>query len=250
VNDAPNGNGQQIIDSTYAFYMEDMRAFHERFSLLPEPDTYLDHHAVFRQNFLLEELNELSTAFAKGDLVSYLDALVDLDYVTLGTAFLMGHYSLFVNNDSTQVYINHLQKDRFKGHSLAAPQPPIASQYVFFLGGIYTQLGSAFHSMMMARRGGNRTEHFTKTCLSLRDMHRNIVDHSFLCGLDFVEAWDRVHRANMSKVRAEKAGDSKRGSKFDVVKPSGWTAPDLTDLVGDPAHDLPPFLLERQASST
>jgi len=244
MNDIPNG----VIDQTYAFYMEDMRAFHERFSLLPEPDTYLEKHATFRQNFLLEELNELSTAFAKGDLVSYLDALVDLDYVALGTAFLMGQYPVFVMSDPTQVFMNHLQKDRFRGHALAAPQPPIASQYVFFLGSIYTQLGSAFHSVMMARRGGSKQELFTRASLSLRDMHRTIIDHSFLCGLDFVEAWERVHRANMSKVRAEKTGDSKRGSTFDVVKPSGWTAPDLTDLVGDPAHDLPPFLLERSPS--
>lgn len=57
-----------------------------------------------------------------------------------------------------------------------------------------------------------------------------------LHGFDFETAWNRVHGANMMKVRAEKAGDSKRGTSFDVIKPPGWTAPDHTDLVEDNAH--------------
>lgn len=58
-----------------------------------------------------------------------------------------------------------------------------------------------------------------------------------------VRAWRRVHAANMAKVRAERASDSKRGSTFDVVKPAGWTPPKHTDLVEDHAHRtqlLPP----------
>ncbi len=52
----------------------------------------------------------------------------------------------------------------------------------------------------------------------------------------FEEAWRRVHEANMEKVRAERAEDSKRGSSFDVVKPAGWVAPDHLDLVQDHDH--------------
>lgn len=52
----------------------------------------------------------------------------------------------------------------------------------------------------------------------------------------FNEAWDRVHRANMQKIRAETKDDSKRGSTFDVVKPQGWKAPNHLDLVEDHAH--------------
>lgn len=55
---------------------------------------------------------------------------------------------------------------------------------------------------------------------------------AYLSGFNFAEAWRRVHRANMSKVRVERAGDSKRGSTFDVVKPPGWTPPSHKDLVG------------------
>jgi predicted HAD superfamily Cof-like phosphohydrolase len=54
---------------------------------------------------------------------------------------------------------------------------------------------------------------------------------AYLHGFAFDEAWRRVHEANMKKVRAKKAEDSARGSVHDVVKPSGWTPPDLSDLV-------------------
>ena len=55
-------------------------------------------------------------------------------------------------------------------------------------------------------------------------------------GFNFNEGWRRVHGANMVKVRAEKAEDSKRGTTFDVVKPEGWTPPSHADLVKDHAH--------------
>lgn len=55
---------------------------------------------------------------------------------------------------------------------------------------------------------------------------------AYLHGFNFAEAWRRVQVANMAKVRVERVEDSKRGSKFDVVKPTGWTAPSHSDLVG------------------
>lgn len=54
---------------------------------------------------------------------------------------------------------------------------------------------------------------------------------AYLHGFNFNEGWRRVHEANMKKVRAERVEQSARGSTFDVVKPAGWTAPDLSDLV-------------------
>lgn len=52
-----------------------------------------------------------------------------------------------------------------------------------------------------------------------------------LHGFPFDEAWARVHAANMKKMRAASAKDSKRNDPYDVVKPPGWVPPDLTDLV-------------------
>ena len=44
----------------------------------------------------------------------------------------------------------------------------------------------------------------------------------------YPEAWRRVHTANLLKVPGVK---STRGYGKDVIKPPGWTAPDLADLV-------------------
>lgn len=59
---------------------------------------------------------------------------------------------------------------------------------------------------------------------------------AYLQGFDVREAWRRVHMANMAKVRAESADQSKRGSKFDVIKPEGWKQPNHLDLVTNHAH--------------
>lgn len=55
-------------------------------------------------------------------------------------------------------------------------------------------------------------------------------------GWNFDEAWKRVHAANMAKERGTE-NNSKYGSTFDIVKPVGWTAPDLSDLVNDHGID-------------
>ncbi len=49
----------------------------------------------------------------------------------------------------------------------------------------------------------------------------------------FDEAFREVQRANMTKVRAAGADDprSTRGSALDVVKPAGWTPPDVAGVL-------------------
>jgi predicted HAD superfamily Cof-like phosphohydrolase len=71
---------------------------------------------------------------------------------------------------------------------------------------------------------------------ALVDLVYVAVGTAYLHGFDFREAWKRVHEANMRKVRAQAASDSKRGTTFDVVKPAGWTPPTHRDLVIEHAH--------------
>ncbi len=86
------------------------------------------------------------------------------------------------------------------------------------------------HSMQKADLA-NYTFHLEKMLDALVDEVYVVLGTSYLHGFDFREAWRRVHAANMRKVRAERAEDSKRGSTFDVIKPEGWEPPDHTDLV-------------------
>ena len=48
-----------------------------------------------------------------------------------------------------------------------------------------------------------------------------------MMNLPFQKGWDIVHSANMTKMRARHSGESKRGTKFDVIKPPNWTPPDM-----------------------
>lgn len=64
-------------------------------------------------------------------------------------------------------------------------------------------------------------------CLdALNDLVYVAIGSALFMGLPFNAGWTEVQRANMEKVRAASADDSKRGSTWDCVKPEGWRAPD------------------------
>ena len=74
---------------------------------------------------------------------------------------------------------------------------------------------------------GNLEEYFD----GLIDLVYVALGAAYLAGLPFNEGFKRVHEANMKKVRALREEDSKRGSTYDIVKPAGFVAPTLTDLI-------------------
>lgn len=125
--------------------LRDVDAFHTKFCLeVPSTPHFLDEEALeFRLKFLREEVQEFEDAHRAGDMKGAADALVDLVYVAVGTALMMG-------------------------------------------------LRAVWWSL-----------------------------------------WGRVQDKNMLKRRAGHAGESKRGSSLDVVKPEGWTPPDHTPDLGN-----------------
>lgn len=56
---------------------------------------------------------------------------------------------------------------------------------------------------------------------------------AYMMGLPWQSLWNEVQRANMSKVRASSAEQSKRGSSLDVVKPAGWVGPDIEGVIAN-----------------
>lgn len=69
----------------------DMQHFHEKF-LLPQcevPSILEKELHEFRFKFMHEELEEFEDACERKDLVKAFDALIDLVYVAMGTAYLM-----------------------------------------------------------------------------------------------------------------------------------------------------------------
>ena len=52
----------------------------------------------------------------------------------------------------------------------------------------------------------------------------------WLLNLPLEAAWAEVHHANMKKERAKTDGESKRGTKLDIIKPKGWVPPNLSQF--------------------
>ena len=50
-------------------------------------------------------------------------------------------------------------------------------------------------------------------------------------GIDFNRCWDAVHEANLNKVRAIDASETKRGHILDLVKPHDWTPPPIEEIL-------------------
>jgi predicted HAD superfamily Cof-like phosphohydrolase len=121
--------------------LKDIDSFHKKFGFAKNEKVSIpdDNELVnFRTSFLAEEFAEYTNAITKKDAAAALDALVDIVYIALGTAWLFN--------------------------------------------------------------------------------------------LPFDKAWKEVQKANMSKIRA-KSKSKKRGTKFDVVKPKDWKAPNIERIV-------------------
>tara|TARA_R110002012_G_scaffold43200_1_gene116963 strand:- start:318 stop:917 length:600 start_codon:yes stop_codon:yes gene_type:complete len=82
-------NISDLLDRTDL--IDDIDRFHKKFGFekTDKPDIPDDSELVnFRTSFLLEELAEYSQAITKKDTAGALDALVDIVYIALGTAWL------------------------------------------------------------------------------------------------------------------------------------------------------------------
>jgi predicted HAD superfamily Cof-like phosphohydrolase len=78
---------------------------------------------------------------------------------------------------------------------------------------------------------GTELQKLEKQLDALVDLVYVALGTSYLQGFPFQAAWKRVHAANMKKIRATSADQSKRGSTYDVVKPAGWQPPSHIDLI-------------------
>lgn len=121
--------------------LKDIDNFHKKYGFEKNEKVDIPDNSElinFRTAFLMEELAEYTNAITKKDAAGALDALVDIVYIALGTAWLYN--------------------------------------------------------------------------------------------LPFEKAWNEVQKANMSKIRAkDKTG--KRGTKFDVIKPKDWKAPNIEKII-------------------
>lgn len=115
-------------------YYSDIIDFHTKFGMpFPElPHLLPADVQAFRKKFMDEELAEFQLAWLDRDLVKASDALVDLTYVVLGTAYMMG---LPFNDLWDLVHAANMRKQRAssaeesaastgRGHRLDVVKPP------------------------------------------------------------------------------------------------------------------------------
>jgi len=195
----------------------DVVDFHEKFGLtyngivrvLP-PDL-----AEFRSGFIFEELGERIDARSNRDLAGQLDALVDVVYVVLGSLYLHG----LPPRPSSMMPL-HVPDAIWTRAWRYVPRELTEEEEAE----VHAALLEPAHRYHMAASNPVLVE----TCReSLHEIAFRAIAVARLQGFPFDEAWTRVHAANMKKQR----GEGKRGGSYDVVKPPGWTPPDLEDLV-------------------
>jgi len=104
-------------------------------------------------------------------------------------------------------------------------QPDFPFEEIWILKNNHMQ--EELNEIRAAAINGNLEEYFD----GLIDLVYVALGAAYLSGLPFDEGFKRVHEANMKKVRALRQEDSKRGSTYDIVKPAGFVAPTLTDLI-------------------
>jgi hypothetical protein len=169
------------------------------------PPRYLPREVwTMRVGAMREENLEYIEAVKSGDLAEQFDAIIDLLVFTVGTMYLHGFESPF----DPLAFDDLGKKPRRLEYGHAFGRHMIISAAILR----YEQ------SELLINQATNLTLVAFEAVVTARQ-------HNFPLATGF----DRVHVANMAKERATKK--TKRGTTFDLVKPPGWKAPDLTDLV-------------------
>ena len=104
-------------------------------------------------------------------------------------------------------------------------QPDFPFEEIWILKNNHMQ--EELNEIRAAAINGNLEEYFD----GLIDLVYVALGAAYLAGLPFEQGFLRVHQANMTKMRALRQQDSKRGSTYDIVKPPEFVAPTLADLI-------------------
>lgn len=218
-------------------YVQDVKLFHDKFGL-ETPTSFIqlpDSLHAFRTGFFREELKEYSDAIEQADLPTTLDSLIDLVYIISGAALLHGieHEELYAAMAVVDDFFADdtvLREGLIEEYPLTTsfPDPKVSARFVEIMEGaidIYDQI----HSSQLPLASRHDYVKFVlaamfNSCLTAA-AYQGVTDELWL------ELWADVQRANMSKERAQKASDSKRGSTWDVVKPQGWVGPQTEAII-------------------
>jgi predicted HAD superfamily Cof-like phosphohydrolase len=209
-------------------YASDVKQFHNKFGLITPPSFGFlpeDLHK-FRIGFFREEHQEYIDSVNADDLGTAFDSLIDLIYIVCGAALLHGiDTEEFINMvDSTDCYV----------YDLFESQEPPKDKPGYLTPVNFARFNSAIDKNIVMYQQGHDTKAEQLTRASISGLYMSV----FMCASDMgctAEMWDEmwadVQRANLSKERALKAEDSKRGSVWDVYKPKNWVGPRTEEIL-------------------
>lgn len=212
-----------------SFYIRDVKRFHDKFSLETPPlFVFLPHDLFdFRVGFFREELQEYVDSCKQGDLATAIDSLIDLVYIVCGAALLHG-----IDVESFHKMIDeHPHMDVYPLFESDEPQKQGPG---FLMPANEHKLIAFMHQNIKSYELSHQMQSEFGVKQALTELYLNSLMGASDMGITqecWDEMWIDVQRANMSKVRAEKASDSKRGSQWDVVKPKGWTPPQTEEIL-------------------
>lgn len=202
---------------------KDVLEFHTKFDLprgsVARPMN--DEMFTFRTGFLNEELAEFSSARRVDNLVAAIDALLDLNYVAIGTALFVGmntNISFWPKFGATIYSVPTL-------HRVREPEFIGERFYNYFISSMQSKI-DAFSTLHEDGAAGDH-EALWHSIHALRELSAAVYLAAGYLGAPWERCWNHVQLANMAKERAAPDGsNSKRSTGFDVVKPEGWKAPD------------------------
>lgn len=205
-------------------YCRDVQLFHNKFGLITPSDfTFLNKDVFdFRVKFFYEELNEYVDSCQQGDLGTAVDSLIDLVYITCGTALLHG-----IGFDKFDEIL-HIEDSLFPVNLSTTGSPH------FLTAEENSTLLKLLNDNIDQYIDGYTLKDEKKIKKSLGSLYLNCLFASTAMDLtndQWDEMWSDVQRANMSKERATSAEQSKRNSTLDVFKPEGWIPPRTEELI-------------------
>lgn len=225
----------------------DVVDFHRKFDVpvASEPTLVDMDMGNFRLRFLTEELDETASSHLAKDMAGFFDGLLDLYYVTAGTAAIFGFdfesqfcsiirerfkkldsqvnvHSLFLENNPEYHNAWRLAFHQFT----ALPKNPTwphdmsVGRMLEKLSRLVDEIGNAYID-----------EDLDRMSWAIAELGLDTMMVAAACGLPWEEGWAEVQTKNMQKIRCYREEDSARKSTFDVIKPEGWTPPDIAGIL-------------------
>lgn len=184
-----------------------VREFHEAFDCpinlrgMPE----LNDRVELRFDLIQEELNEYIAAARANDPVEMLDALGDIVYVVCGAALEWG----------------------MQGRSIYLTAPAANDRYVPFTGYVDRD-AIALVQLVSGLKLALHNRDLPTISGVLGRLYIEVVDLAEHLGLPLNEALVEIHRSNMAKLVDGKVVRRDDGK---ILKPQGWTPPDLATVL-------------------